>query len=167
MPSWLLGIKTILSFLVVVTLLLKIAGEQGGESPGTLRLLIVKLYGYSDFAYQAISYGDVGLVGVNLLDPDGGEFAPSGGSYPITWEAPGDAYAFNLFYSLNNGTTWDLFATVPGSTYDWPVPVVPSNKKTCRVKIEEIDGGGSKVSEDRSSGPFTIEVVGSDFAQWR
>jgi hypothetical protein len=37
---------------------------------------------------------------------------------------------------------------------------VPSNKKTCRVKIEEIDGGGSKVSEDRSSGPFTIEVVG-------
>jgi len=117
--------------------------------------------GYSDFARQAISYGDVGLVGVNLLDPDGGEFAPSGGSYPITWEAPGDATAFNLFYSLNNGTSWNLFATdVTGSTYEWPVPVVPSNKKSCRVKIEEVDGTGSKVGEDKSSGPFTIEVVG-------
>jgi C1A family cysteine protease len=134
-------------------------GTTWGAS-GYFKIAYSELYGYSDFAYQAISYGDVGLVGVNLLDPDGGEFAPSGGTYPITWEAPGDAYAFNLFYSLNNGTTWDLFATVPGSTYDWPVPVVPSNKKTCRVKIEEIDGGGSKVSEDRSSGPFTIEVVG-------
>jgi hypothetical protein len=37
---------------------------------------------------------------------------------------------------------------------------VPSNKKTCRVKIEEVDGTGSKVGEDKSSGPFTIEVVG-------
>ena len=117
--------------------------------------------GYSDFAYQAISYGDVGPVAVNLLDPDGGEFAPSGGSYPINWEAPGDAYAFNLFYSLNNGTNWDLLASeVTGSTYEWPVPVVPSNKKTCRVKIQEINGSGSKVGEDKSSGPFTIEVVG-------
>jgi C1A family cysteine protease len=117
--------------------------------------------GYSDFAYQAISYGDVGLVGVNLLDPDGGELAGSGGSYPITWEAPGDAYAFNLFYSLNNGVSWNPLATdVTGSTYDWPVPVLPSNKGTCRVKIQEINGSGSKVGEDKSAGPFTIEVVG-------
>ena len=132
----------------------------GWGSSGYFKIAYSELYGYSDFAYQAISYGDVGLVGVSLLDPDGGEFAPSGGSYPINWEAPGDAYAFNLFYSLNNGTSWNVLATdVAGSTYDWPVPIVPSNKKTCRVKIEEIDGGGSKVSEDRSSEPFTIEVV--------
>ena len=135
-------------------------GTTWGAS-GYFKIAYSELTGYSDFAYQAISYGDVGLVGVNLLDPDGGEFAPSGGSYPITWEAPGDAYAFNLFYSLNNGTSWNPLATEwPGSTYEWPVPVVPSNKKTCRIKIEEIDGSGSNVGEDKSSGPFTIEVVG-------
>jgi C1A family cysteine protease len=135
-------------------------GTTWGAS-GYFKIAYSELYGYSDFAYQAISYGDVGLVGVNLLDPDGGEYAPSGESYPITWEAPGDAYAFNLFYSLNNGTTWNTLASgVTGSIYDWDVPIVPSNMKTCRVKIEEINGSGSKVGEDKSSGPFTIEVVG-------
>jgi hypothetical protein len=133
-------------------------GTNWGES-GFFRISYNELGGWANLAKWSIAYGDVGPVSVNLLTPTAGEPLASGSSYQIQWEVPDSLGTFKLHYSLDDGTTWDPIADgLTGTTYyDWTVPVLPNNKKTCRVRIQEF-ASGKKIGEKKSS-PFTIEVT--------
>jgi hypothetical protein len=97
---------------------------------------------------------------VTLLVPNGGDVLPSGGTYAICWQAPSNASRFDLFYSLNNGTSWNPIKTGTGpGCLHWEIPVVTANKKKCRVKVIGYDSNGMLVGEDISDKPFTIEVA--------
>jgi len=135
-------------------------GTEWGES-GYFRISYDELSGASQFGIETIAYGDVGLVSVNLQSPNGGEKADSGSTYTVTWDAPGDAAYYKVLYSLNNGATWhEEPATITELSYSWPVPVTSNNKTKCRIKVQEFDSEGKKISEDQSFEPFTIEVLG-------
>jgi hypothetical protein len=97
---------------------------------------------------------------LTLVLPNGGDVLPSGGTYGICWKAPLNAVKFDLRYSINNGTSWNLIKTVTGlNCTHWEIPVATVNKKKCRVKVIGYDSNGVKIGEDVSDKPFTIEVV--------
>ncbi len=101
------------------------------------------------------------VIVIKVLVPNGGDVLPSGGTYAICWEAPSNAVKFDLRYSTNNGTSWNLIKSVTGlSCTHWEVPVVPVNKKKCRAEVIGYDSNGVLVGGDMSDKPFTIEVVG-------
>jgi hypothetical protein len=97
---------------------------------------------------------------ITVLVPNGGDVLPSGGSYAICWQAPASIVKFDLMYSIDNGSNWNLIKTVTGlSCISWSVPVVSQNEKDCLVKVVGYDAGGAMITEDTSDKPFTIEAV--------
>ncbi|MEO0183298.1 MAG: T9SS type A sorting domain-containing protein [candidate division WOR-3 bacterium] len=78
------------------------------------------------------------IEGVRLHQPNGGEVLHPGQQYPITWEKfdPPGADSFALFFSSDNGNTYDTIAMgIPGNdtTYQWLVPDVISD--SCKIMI--------------------------------
>ena len=97
---------------------------------------------------------------VQLLFPNGGEVVPSGSTYVIQWNAPLESVSFTLWYSLDNGTTWEHIASgVEGTSYNWNVPTPIYNKSKCLIMIIAYNISGVPVDEDVSDSTFTIEVV--------
>lgn len=97
---------------------------------------------------------------IKLLVPNGGDVLPSGGAYAICWQAPASIQKFDLKYSIDNGTNWNLIKSVTGlSCISWTVPTVSQNEKDCLVKVIGYNAGGAMITEDTSDKPFTIEVV--------
>ena len=97
---------------------------------------------------------------IALNAPNGGEAIPSGSTYLIQWSTFPGVTKFDLYYSVNNGGTWNPIASkITGTSYNWTVPTPTKNKKNCLVKVIGYDASGSQVSEDISDSTFTIEVV--------
>jgi hypothetical protein len=98
---------------------------------------------------------------ITITLPIGGDILPSGGIHGICWKAPNNVVKFDLYYSINNGTSWNFIKTVKGlhCTHWEEVPVVTANKKQCRVQVIGYDSNGTLVGEDISDKPFTIEVL--------
>jgi hypothetical protein len=99
---------------------------------------------------------------ISLGAPNGGETVPSGSVYRIQWTATSPAVQFKLKHSMDNGLTWISMTTdfIAGTSYDWSAPTPSRNKKNaCLVKVIGYDASGAKVGADKSSAPFTIEVV--------
>ena len=102
----------------------------------------------------------VSMQKLTVITPNGGEVIPSGIPYTIQWTAPFQAEKFKIFYSMDNGATWILITSdATGTSHSWTVPVPPSNKNTCLVKVVGHSASNVKVGEDKSDKPFTIDVV--------
>jgi uncharacterized repeat protein (TIGR02543 family) len=97
---------------------------------------------------------------ITLLAPNGKDTIPSGSTYMIRWNSPSPIAKFDLFYSLDNGSTWKLIAKdVTSTSYNWQVPAVPGNKAGCRINVMGYDTSRVRLTADRSDSPFTIEVA--------
>ena len=97
---------------------------------------------------------------ITLLAPNGRDTIPSGSTYTIRWNSPSPIAKCDLFYSLDNGSTWKLIAKdVTGTSYNWQVPAVPGNKAGCRINVIGYDTSRVRLTADRSDSPFTIEVA--------
>jgi hypothetical protein len=59
-----------------------------------------------DNFYNSPEYEIFSVLPLTLLAPNGGEVLPSGATHTIQWEPPPEATKFDLYYSLNSGTTW-------------------------------------------------------------
>lgn len=97
---------------------------------------------------------------VKLVNPNGGEFLPSGIGYTIGWQAPPSAPKSDLQYSLNNGATWSTIVTGLNGvrTYAWTVPALAANTSKVRVRVTSYMSNDKLLGSD-TSGPLTIEVV--------
>jgi hypothetical protein len=77
---------------------------------------------------------------IQISQPNGSEILHPLDSAWIEWSAPSEAVSFTLSYSLNNGETWrTIEENVTGSSYNWPVPTPPGNKRKCLVKVVGYD----------------------------
>jgi hypothetical protein len=99
-----------------------------------------------------------------LGTPNGGEVIASGSSYDVSWDTNDTKNPVDhvkLFCSTNGGEKWKLLATELGnpgiSTCVFPIP--KKNMTNCLIKAVAYDSTGSKVAQDQSDGPFTIEVL--------
>lgn len=98
--------------------------------------------------------------GVKVLSPNGGEKLKSGDLTFITWAASVDAVAFDLAYSLNNGTSWTpIVADVSGNRHFWVVAVPTAGSSKVLVRVTGYDGSGAVVGTDVSDAVFAIETV--------
>ncbi len=88
-----------------------------------------------------------------LLTPNGGETLNTGATYGITWNTATIYSTVNLYYSLNNGTTWTTIATSQTNNgfYSWTVP--NANSTTCLVRIANT---ADVTIKDESDAVFTI-----------
>jgi hypothetical protein len=96
---------------------------------------------------------------VQLLAPNGGQSLPPAGTVTVTWTAgdvDGDALRYSLFYSLDDGATWQVIAAGLGtSSFAWEVGTVPGAAAgTGRLKVVATDGFNQ--AEDASDGPFSV-----------
>jgi hypothetical protein len=98
-------------------------------------------------------------TGVTVISPDGGETLTSGETFAIEWSAPATATKFRLQYSVNSGKTWqNVVSTLKtGTSYQWKVPMVASNKTGCLVKVTGYNSKGQSAGVAKSARTFTIE----------
>ena len=136
------------------------------------------------FTYYPVTYGKTYSFFVTAFDSNGQESYPSnevswpiqvfalkegefqrGVVYPetiytIEWYAAPKAEKFRLLYSTDNGLTWSIIEDgVTGRNYQWTVPLLPSNRRRCLVRVVGFDSEGVRVGAASSDGPFAVEVV--------
>jgi hypothetical protein len=118
--------------------------------PGTYELTVTGTsvpqgpQGY--FVNYDIIYDDIVVI-----HPHSGEKFVTGGEEAIRWDAFGNTSSFDLFYSIDDGATWNTIATGLSSDlrhYDWTVPDHATN--VAKVKVVR------NANEGTSVGPFTI-----------
>jgi len=87
-----------------------------------------------------------------VCSPNGGERWEAGRDYSLLWASSGMSDSVRLFYSYDNGGSWDTIsaATEDDGQHLWTVPETPSAH--CFFKVSSLDGA----SNDVSDGAFTI-----------
>ena len=96
---------------------------------------------------------------VAVTSPDGGEEWGQGSLQAITWtNAGGETDDYLIEYSTDNGAGWDSvhYEAGPGTgSYDWTVPMTPTEQALVRITMQNGDG----MSIDTSDAVFAIKAV--------
>lgn len=86
-----------------------------------------------------------------IIDPNGGEVFQWPDTTTIIWTQDAAPTAYDLFYSLDNGSSWiTIDTTITDTTYTWIIP----NANSDEVLIKATDTLGT--STDQSDATFTI-----------
>jgi hypothetical protein len=138
------------------------------QDHGSFQVLIVNIFDTNQNGYNEIVVGGSGktsifeVEAVKVLRPNGGETFYGNYQEQIRWQKfyPPRCNSLSMFYSLDNGRTYDTIITgIPGadSSYLWTVPDTASD--SCKVKII---AHGPGWQFDESDGVFTITPSGID-----
>ncbi|MFN4234777.1 MAG: YCF48-related protein [Bacteroidia bacterium] len=140
-----------------------VSSNQGSSSyyPGTLqpnttyywRIVPRNANGIAS-GCQTLSF-TTGNPNLTLIQPNGGEIINGLSTYQIQWSASLVSNYVSIYYSINNGSTWNTITTFyyhnNGGSYSWSVPNTPSTQ--CLVRI--VDSYNSSYA-DTSNATFTI-----------
>ncbi|NJD57678.1 MAG: hypothetical protein FIA94_14910, partial [Nitrospirae bacterium] len=101
--------------------------------------------------------------GLTVDTPTVGELIPAGSVYTsIQWTPAVGSTKFNIYASYDNGLTWstplNTTGKVPGTTFDWTIPLMTKNKTKCKIKVIGYNDAGTKLEAGYSSA-FTIDVL--------
>jgi len=102
---------------------------------------------------------------IQVLSPNGGEVYYGGDITIIQWNASSDVDYVNIYYSQDNGISWQEVAMMEpnDSNYLWTIPLVTSD--SCLVKIVAADHGWN-TAEDISDFCFTITTIGIEDSRY-
>jgi hypothetical protein len=136
--------------------------DHGGDFPHSM----VNIYDMNRNGYNEIVFGGNSktsifeVEAVKVIRPNGGEIFHRLTQEQIRWQKfyPPRCNSLSLFYSLDNGRTYDTIITgLPGvdSSYLWTVPDTSSD--SCKVKIIAYGPGWQY---DESDGVFSITAIG-------
>jgi len=116
----------------------------------------VKVSDVNSMAIEDASLGDLTILGLGVISPNGGETWTVGTSHDITWTWAGFAspYSFVLKYSTDSGTNYAYTISANTGlitgTYAWSIPDAVGS----HLRIKVIQRGGSL--NDDSNLDFTI-----------
>lgn len=120
---------------------------------------IIKIVDDADTSFQSQNSPSFSITNpyINITNPNGGESIYGGYAYDVQFYNSGTGN-LNLYYSIDNGITWDTIVTnhwqgtngLVVNTYVWMVPNVNSNQ--CLIKVENTQGQ----IVDISNAVFTI-----------
>jgi len=136
------------------------------QDHGTDDHLCVNIYDMNNNGYKEIVVGGSGKTSifeievVRLLRPNGGEVFQDSTQELIRWQKfyPPRCDSLSLFYSINNGNTYNLIThglSGNDTSYLWTVPNV--NSDSCKIKIIAYGPGWQY---DESDGIFSITSTG-------
>jgi len=105
---------------------------------------------------------------INVVYPNGGEGFVPGETERIFWDAYGTSGNFTLEYSDDNGTNWNLIASVSGSDrwYDWTVPNSVTGRARFRISrsgTQDISNAAFSIIEDPQN--ITVAQVCSSYVK--
>lgn len=87
-----------------------------------------------------------------VTSPNGGETLEIGDTHQITWASAGTSTQFRVYYSINNGVSWNtLTSSTTSNYYNWTIPNAPSTQ--CLVRVEDYN---NSCINDVSNAVFTI-----------
>lgn len=96
---------------------------------------------------------------VTISSPAAGDALRAGAGYLVEWAAPPAAVEFKLFFSEDDGLTWNRIpGDLSGRFYVWNFPAPRGNLSRCRLKIIGFDMWGNRIGASISD-RFSIEVV--------
>ncbi|MFA6419061.1 MAG: DUF2341 domain-containing protein, partial [Candidatus Margulisiibacteriota bacterium] len=121
---------------------------------GTVNVQVVNPDGQSVATLDAYTYYQPPL---KLYSPDGGESWSIGSYRQITWEAITNPSSINLYYSVDNGTTYASIASgLPDTgSYEWFV--AGSVTTEARVRIEAVSTEGTVTDESNAKFSMTAQ----------
>ena len=95
---------------------------------------------------------------LSLVSPNGGEIWKVGESRNIIWTSTGVVCNVNIDYSTDSGATWTSIARnmANDGLHAWTVPNTPGN--TCLLRVREIDGSPTGISNS----VFSIIATGNE-----
>jgi FG-GAP-like repeat len=136
------------------------------QDHGSFECLVANSYDMNKNGYKEIVVGGSGktsifeLEAVRVLRPNGGEIFQADTQELIRWQTfhPPRCDSLSLFYSLDNGRSYDTIITgIPGAdtSYLWKVPDISSD--SCKVKIIAYGPGWQY---DETDGVFRITPTG-------
>lgn len=98
---------------------------------------------------------------IKVTSPNGGEDFPATTTQNVNWTTSAYTGKVNVYYSLDNGTTWNVLAVnQPGAgTVPWNVPATLSD--FCLIKVAGTVGG---LPTDQSDAVFSIIAKPVDYA---
>lgn len=100
------------------------------------------------------------IVPVTVTSPDGGEILEAGNVATIQWSPATNAAKYEIFYSLNGGSSWQYINQTATTSWNWSPPFVLSDEADCLVKVKAFDAANAFLNEDNSNGTFTVRSVG-------
>lgn len=107
---------------------------------------------YWDLSNGNFTIKNVPVGSIAVVQPNGGEIWYEGYSMEIKWNSQNNSGNVKIELSRNGGSTWEtLFATVPDDWSQFWTVTGPASSN-CKVKISDIDGTPSDISD----APFTI-----------
>lgn len=86
-----------------------------------------------------------------ITSPNGGESWEVGTSQTVTWVSAPTTSRFNLYYSVNNGSSWTFLTNTYNHFYNWTIPATESTEALFKV----VDYYNSCIL-DMSNSNFTI-----------
>jgi hypothetical protein len=89
------------------------------------------------FAWLALGgQGWAQTISVTLRTPNGGETWEAGSTQNITWETSGTPDSINLYYSLDNGSSFTTIVSgaSDNGSYPWPVPVAVTSQALISIE---------------------------------
>lgn len=96
--------------------------------------------------------------GYDIFAPENLEKLLANSTYTIRWNALATAKKFNIYFSDDNGATWQPLTTGHTlKTYNWNIPPQSKRKGLCKIKIEALDASNNTLATFESR-PFSIEV---------
>ena len=128
--------------------------DHGGDYPHSMvNIYDMNRNGYNEIVVSGYNKTSIFEVeAVMLLRPNGGENFAGNTQEPIRWQKfyPPRCDSLSLFYSLDNGRSYDTIITglpATDSSYLWTVPNISSD--SCRVKIIAYGPGWQYDESDR------------------
>ena len=96
---------------------------------------LVRVRDYSDTTKQDVSNAVFTIqLPITITSPNGSEVWQGLSTHSITWNPAGTSGIFNLYYSTDNGSTFNTIATnVAANNYTWQVPNNPSTQALVKV----------------------------------
>ncbi|MEM2261873.1 MAG: discoidin domain-containing protein [Ignisphaera sp.] len=144
-----------------------VSGLSGNEVGGIMgKALGGKVLGIinKNIDFSIFSAGDVDgrfwiSSGYDIFAPENREKLMAGSPYTIRWRTPPQAVKFNIYYSNDNGQTWNLIKSGHTSkTFTWTVPAQDGRKPNCKIRIDAYDSSNNKLTTFYSR-VFSIEVA--------
>jgi len=91
---------------------------------------------------------------ITLTTPNGGENWEGCTSKSISWTSGGCSGSFSIYYSSNNGNTWNNISNTSGSSYTWTQVADIPTSSNCLIKVQDYNNSNTK---DSSDAVFTLK----------
>jgi hypothetical protein len=85
---------------------------------------------------------------ITVTSPNGSEQWKGCSTKSITWSSGGTSGSFSLYYSVNNGNTWNYFANSSSSSYSWSQVADVTTSNNCLIKVQDYNNANVKDSSD-------------------